>query len=137
MPIILGILYGLWDWLKDFIKRKAEAFPFLTAVVLVNGTILFIFSGYIYLAIKLYIFLKERIDYLINYINSLHSQSGIVGLSMNFLSSIGFFQALSDVWIIFSPFLNSFMFILASVFAIRVIRTVRETILSVVISKLT
>lgn len=134
---IISSFFGfILEFLKDYIKRKALSFPYFMAVVSINLILLPIVSLYFYSVIKLILFVYNGVKTVINFLNSNIGGSEASNLLNNLLMSVRFYDALSDVFTIFSPILSTVFLIISYKFGIKNLITIRTSLISVVISKL-
>ncbi|WP_456058321.1 hypothetical protein [Campylobacter hominis] len=142
MPFLIGIVSALGSivaFLGKWLVSKAEALPSFLLVLFINVSMLSLFLLYIFAITKLVYFVYQQINKFVNFLNTASFGVGgeISDLIYNMLVSARFFDALADVTNIFMPFISSVILIIAYHFGIIVFKTFRETVLSLVVSKLT
>lgn len=130
---------GIFGFLSKWLVRKAEALPFFLITISINIAFLSLFVLYISAIITFILFVYNKIDDFVKFLNS--NSFGISGeisnLIYNILSSAKFFQALHDVSVIFMPVISSIFLIIAYKVGMHFFKFFRESVLSLVISKLT
>lgn len=138
MPAIIAMivnLFGFFKWGKvvDFVLRGIT----FAKMVIINGLLFASILAYVAAVLVILNFIYTKFNYIVDYINNLSvGNDKIVTTSMMVLKSLGAWNALCDVFTIFSPVLLSFFVIYATKIGIFVFKNARDTLLSFVIAKL-
>ena len=137
MPAIIAMivnLFGFFKWGKvvDFVLRKITFAKMVVINLLLFASIL----SYVAAVLVILNFIYTKFNYIVDYINNLSvGNDKIITTSMMVLKSLGAWNALCDVFAIFSPIFLSFFLIYAVKIGIVVYKFARETILSFVVAK--
>ncbi|WXG20241.1 hypothetical protein VBZ67_07050 [Campylobacter concisus] len=138
MPAIIAMivnLFGFFKWGKvvDFVLRGIT----FAKMVIINGLLFASILAYVAAVLVILNFIYTKFNYIVDYINNLSvGNDKIVTTSMMVLKSLGAWNALCDVFTIFSPVLLSFFVIYATKIGIFVFKNARDTLLSFIIAKL-
>jgi hypothetical protein len=138
MPAIIAMivnLFGFFKWGKvvDFVLRKITFAKMVVINLLLFASIL----SYVAAVLVILNFIYTKFNYIVDYINNLSvGNDKIITTSMMVLKSLGAWNALCDVFVIFSPVFLSFFVIYATKIGIFVFKNARDTLLSFVIAKL-
>jgi len=138
MPAIIAMivnLFGFFKWGKvvDFVLRGIT----FAKMVIINGLLFASILAYVVAVLVILNFIYTKFNYIVDYINNLSvGNDKIVTTSMMVLKSLGAWNALCDVFAIFSPVFLSFFVIYATKIGIFVFKNARDTLLSFVIAKL-
>ena len=138
MPAIIAMivnLFGFFKWGKvvDFLLRGIT----FSKMVIINGLLFASILAYVAAVLVILNFIYTKFNYIVDYINNLSvGNDKIITTSMMVLKSLGAWNALCDVFVIFSPVLLSFFVIYATKIGIFVFKNARDTLLSFVIAKL-
>ncbi|QPH94820.1 fatty acid synthesis protein [Campylobacter concisus] len=138
MPAIIAMivnLFGFFKWGKvvDFVLRGIT----FAKMVIINGLLFASILAYVAAVLVILNFIYTKFNYIVDYINNLSiGNDKIVTTSMMVLKSLGAWNALCDVFAIFSPVLLSFFVIYATKIGIFVFKNARDTLLSFIIAKL-
>lgn len=138
MPAIIAMivnLFGFFKWGKvvDFVLRGIT----FAKMVIINGFLFASILAYVAAVLVILNFIYTKFNYIVDYINNLSvGNDKIVTISMMVLKSLGAWNALCDVFAIFSPVLLSFFVIYATKIGIFVFKNARDTLLSFIIAKL-
>lgn len=138
MPAIIAMivnLFGFFKWGKvvDFVLRGIT----FAKIVIINGLLFASILAYVAAVLVILNFIYTKFNYIVDYINNLSvGNDKIVTTSMMVLKSLGAWNALCDVFAIFSPVLLSFFVIYATKIGIFVFKNARDTLLSFIIAKL-
>lgn len=138
MPAIIAMivnLFGFFKWGKvvDFVLRGIT----FAKMVIINGLLFASILAYVVAVLVILNFIYTKFNYIVDYINNLSvGNDKIVTTSMMVLKSLGAWNALCDVFVIFSPVFLSFFVIYATKIGIFVFKNARDTLLSFVIAKL-
>ena len=138
MPAIISMivnLFGFFKWGKvvDFVLRGIT----FAKMVIINGLLFASILAYVAAVLVILNFIYTKFNYIVDYINNLSvGNDKIVTTSMMVLKSLGAWNALCDVFTIFSPVLLSFFVIYATKIGIFVFKNARDTLLSFIIAKL-
>ena len=138
MPAIIAMivnLFGFFKWGKivDFVLRGIT----FAKMVIINGLLFASILAYVASVLVILNFIYTKFNYIVDYINNLSvGNDKIVTTSMMVLKSLGAWNALCDVFAIFSPVLLSFFVIYATKIGIFVFKNARDTLLSFIIAKL-
>lgn len=138
MPAIIAMivnLFGFFKWGKvvDFVLRGIT----FAKMVIINGLLFASILAYVAAVLVILNFIYTKFNYIVDYINNLSvGNDKIVTISMMVLKSLGAWNALCDVFAIFSPVLLSFFVIYATKIGIFVFKNARDTLLSFIIAKL-
>ena len=138
MPAIIAMivnLFGFFKWGKivDFVLRGIT----FAKMVIINGLLFASILAYVASVLVILNFIYTKFNYIVDYINNLSvGNDKIVTTSMMVLKSLGAWNALCDVFTIFSPVLLSFFVIYATKIGIFVFKNARDTLLSFIIAKL-
>jgi hypothetical protein len=138
MPAIIAMivnLFGFFKWGKvvDFVLRGIT----FAKMVIINGLLFASILAYVAAVLVILNFIYTKFNYIVDYINNLSvGNDKIITTSMMVLKSLGAWNALCDVFAIFSPVLLSFFVIYATKIGIFVFKNARDTLLSFVIAKL-
>ncbi|WP_103569491.1 fatty acid synthesis protein [Campylobacter concisus] len=138
MPAIIAMivnLFGFFKWGKvvDFVLRGIT----FAKMVIINGLLFASILAYVVAVLVILNFIYTKFNYIVDYINNLSvGNDKIITTSMMVLKSLGAWNALCDVFAIFSPVLLSFFVIYATKIGIFVFKNARDTLLSFVIAKL-
>ena len=138
MPAIIAMivnLFGFFKWGKvvDFVLRKITFAKMVVINLLLFASIL----SYLAAVLVILNFIYTKFNYIVDYINNLSvGNDKIITTSMMVLKSLGAWNALCDVFVIFSPVFLSFFVIYATKIGIFVFKNARDTLLSFVIAKL-
>ena len=138
MPAIIAMivnLFGFFKWGKvvDFVLRGIT----FAKMVIINGLLFASILAYVAAVLVILNFIYTKFNYIVDYINNLSvGNDKIVTTSMMVLKSLGAWNALCDVFAIFSPVLLSFFVIYATKIGIFVFKKARDTLLSFIIAKL-
>ena len=138
MPAIIAMivnLFGFFKWGKvvDFVLRGIT----FAKMVIINGLLLASILAYVAAVSVILNFIYTKFNYIVDYINNLSvGNDKIVTTSMMVLKSLGAWNALCDVFAIFSPVFLSFFVIYATKIGIFVFKNARDTLLSFIIAKL-
>ena len=138
MPAIIAMivnLFGFFKWGKvvDFLLRGIT----FAKMVIINGLLFASILAYVAAVLVILNFIYTKFNYIVDYINNLSvGNDKIITTSMMVLKSLGAWNALCDVFVIFSPVLLSFFVIYATKIGIFVFKNARDTLLSFVIAKL-
>lgn len=138
MPAIIAMivnLFGFFKWVKvvDFVLRGIT----FAKMVIINGLLFASILAYVVAVLVILNFIYTKFNYIVDYINNLSvGNDKIVTTSMMVLKSLGAWNALCDVFVIFSPVFLSFFVIYATKIGIFVFKNARDTLLSFVIAKL-
>ena len=128
-------LFGFFKWGKvvDFVLRGIT----FAKMVIINGLLFASILAYVAAVLVILNFIYTKFNYIVDYINNLSiGNDKIVTTSMMVLKSLGAWNALCDVFAIFSPVLLSFFVIYATKIGIFVFKNARDTLLSFIIAKL-
>lgn len=128
-------LFGFFKWGKvvDFVLRGIT----FAKMVIINGLLFASILAYVAAVLVILNFIYTKFNYIVDYINNLSvGNDKIITTSMMVLKSLGAWNALCDVFAIFSPVLLSFFVIYATKIGIFVFKNARDTLLSFVIAKL-
>ena len=138
MPAIISMivnLFGFFKWGKvvDFVLRGIT----FAKMVFINGLLFASILAYVAAVLVILNFIYTKFNYIVDYINNLSvGNDKIITTSMMVLKSLGAWNALCDVFAIFSPVLLSFFVIYATKIGIFVFKNARDTLLSFIIAKL-
>lgn len=138
MPAIIAMivnLFGFFKWGKvvDFVLRGIT----FAKMVVINGLLFASILAYVAAVLVILNFIYTKFNYIVDYINNLSvGNDKIITTSMMVLKSLGAWNALCDVFVIFSPVFLSFFVIYATKIGIFVFKNARDTLLSFVIAKL-
>ena len=138
MPAIISMivnLFGFFKWGKvvDFVLRGIT----FAKMVIINGLLFASILAYVAAVLVILNFIYTKFNYIVDYINNLSvGNDKIITTSMLVLKSLGAWNALCDVFAIFSPVLLSFFVIYATKIGIFVFKNARDTLLSFIIAKL-
>lgn len=138
MPAIIAMIvnfFGFFKWGKvvDFVLRGIT----FAKMVIINGLLFASILAYVAAVLVILNFIYTKFNYIVDYINNLSvGNDKIVTTSMMVLKSLGAWNALCDVFAIFSPVLLSFFVIYATKIGIFVFKNARDTLLSFIIAKL-
>lgn len=138
MPAIIAMivnLFGFFKWGKvvDFVLRGIT----FAKMVIINGLLFASILAYVAAVLVILNFIYTKFNYIVDYINNLSvGNDKIVTTSMMVLKSLGAWNALCDVFAIFSPVFLSFFVIYATKIGIFVFKNARDTLLSFIIAKL-
>ena len=138
MPAIIAMivnLFGFFKWGKvvDFVLRGIT----FAKMVIINGLLFASILAYVAAVSVILNFIYNKFNYIVDYINNLSvGNDKIVTTSMMVLKSLGDWNALCDVFAIFSPVFLSFFVIYATKIGIFVFKNARDTLLSFIIAKL-
>ena len=138
MPAIIAMIvnfFGFFKWGKvvDFVLRKITFAKMVVINLLLFASIL----SYVAAVLVILNFIYTKFNYIVDYINNLSvGNDKIITTSMMVLKSLGAWNALCDVFVIFSPVFLSFFVIYATKIGIFVFKNARDTLLSFVIAKL-
>lgn len=138
MPAIIAMivnLFGFFKWGKvvDFVLRGIT----FAKMVIINGLLFASILAYVAAVLVILNFIYTKFNFIVDYINNLSvGNDKIVTTSMMVLKSLGAWNALCDVFTIFSPVFLSFFVIYATKIGIFVFKNARDTLLSFVIAKL-
>ncbi|WP_103649652.1 fatty acid synthesis protein [Campylobacter concisus] len=138
MPAIISMivnLFGFFKWGKvvDFVLRGIT----FAKMVIINGLLFASILAYVAAVLVILNFIYTKFNYIVDYINNLSvGNDKIITTSMMVLKSLGAWNALCDVFAIFSPVLLSFFVIYATKIGIFVFKNARDTLLSFIIAKL-
>lgn len=138
MPAIIAMivnLFGFFKWGKvvDFVLRGVT----FAKMVIINGLLFASILAYVAAVLVILNFIYTKFNYIVDYINNLSvGNDKIITTSMMVLKSLGAWNALCDVFVIFSPVFLSFFVIYATKIGIFVFKNARDTLLSFVIAKL-
>jgi hypothetical protein len=138
MPAIIAMivnLFGFFKWGKivNFVLRGIT----FAKMVIINGLLFASILAYVASVLVILNFIYTKFNYIVDYINNLSvGNDKIVTTSMMVLKSLGAWNALCDVFTIFSPVLLSFFVIYATKIGIFVFKNARDTLLSFIIAKL-
>jgi len=138
MPAIIAMivnLFGFFKWGKvvDFVLRGIT----FAKMVIINGLLFASILAYVAAVLVILNFIYTKFNYIVDYINNLSvGNDKIITTSMMVLKSLGAWNALCDVFAIFSPVFLSFFVIYATKIGIFVFKNARDTLLSFVIAKL-
>ena len=138
MPAIIAMivnLFGFFKWGKvvDFVLRGIT----FAKMVIINGLLFASILAYVAAVLVILNFIYTKFNFIVDYINNLSvGNDKIVTTSMMVLKSLGVWNALCDVFTIFSPVFLSFFVIYATKIGIFVFKNARDTLLSFVIAKL-
>lgn len=138
MPAIIAMivnLFGFFKWGKvvDFVLRGVT----FAKMVIINGLLFASILAYVAAVLVILNFIYIKFNYIVDYINNLSvGNDKIVTTSMMVLKSLGAWNALCDVFAIFSPVFLSFFVIYATKIGVFVFKNARDTLLSFVIAKL-
>lgn len=138
MPAIIAMIvnfFGFFKWGKivDFVLRGIT----FAKMVIINGLLFASILAYVASVLVILNFIYTKFNYIVDYINNLSvGNDKIVTTSMMVLKSLGAWNALCDVFTIFSPVLLSFFVIYATKIGIFVFKNARDTLLSFIIAKL-
>ena len=138
MPAIIAMivnLFGFFKWGKivNFVLRGIT----FAKMVIINGLLFASILAYVASVLVILNFIYTKFNYIVDYINNLSvGNDKIVTTSMMVLKSLGAWNALCDVFAIFSPVLLSFFVIYATKIGIFVFKNARDTLLSFIIAKL-
>ena len=138
MPAIIAMivnLFGFFKWGKvvDFVLRGIT----FAKMVIINGLLFASILAYVAAVLVILNFIYTKFNYIVDYINNLSvGNDKIITTSMMVLKSLGAWNALCDVFVIFSPVFLSFFVIYATKIGIFVFKNARDTLLSFVIAKL-
>ena len=128
-------LFGFFKWGKvvDFVLRGIT----FAKMVIINGLLFASILAYVAAVLVILNFIYTKFNYIVDYINNLSvGNDKIVTTSMMVLKSLGAWNALCDVFAIFSPVFLSFFVIYATKIGIFVFKNARDTLLSFIIAKL-
>lgn len=128
-------LFGFFKWGKvvDFVLRGIT----FAKMVIINGLLFASILAYVAAVLVILNFIYTKFNYIVDYINNLSvGNDKIITTSMMVLKSLGAWNALCDVFAIFSPVLLSFFVIYATKIGIFVFKNARDTLLSFIIAKL-
>ena len=138
MPAIIAMIvnfFGFFKWGKvvDFVLRGIT----FAKMVIINGLLFASILAYVAAVLVILNFIYTKFNYIVDYINNLSvGNDKIVTTSMMVLKSLGAWNALCDVFAIFSPVFLSFFVIYATKIGIFVFKNARDTLLSFIIAKL-
>ena len=138
MPAIIAMivnLFGFFKWGKvvDFVLRGIT----FAKMVIINGLLFASILAYVAAVLVILNFIYTKFNYIVDYINNLSvGNDKIVITSMMVLKSLGAWNALCDVFAIFSPVLLSFFVIYATKIGIFVFKNARDTLISFILAKL-
>ena len=138
MPAIIAMivnLFGFFKWGKivNFVLRGIT----FAKMVIINGLLFASILAYVASVLVILNFIYTKFNYIVDYINNLSvGNDKIVTTSMMVLKSLGAWNALCDVFTIFSPVLLSFFVIYDTKIGIFVFKNARDTLLSFIIAKL-
>lgn len=133
---IWGVLVGIFAFLKSWYFNFVAKYATLGSTILINTFIFSAFIGYFTVMAKLILFVYDKVNYFIAYLNNLQTANSIFNIVIHMLASIGFLEALNDVFMIFYPAFGFMFFAIASIFVIRSLIFFRSSLISVVIAKL-
>lgn len=128
-------LFGFFKWGKvvDFVLRGIT----FAKMVIISGLLFASILAYVAAVLVILNFIYTKFNYIVDYINNLSvGNDKIITTSMMVLKSLGAWNALCDVFAIFSPVLLSFFVIYATKIGIFVFKNARDTLLSFIIAKL-
>ncbi|MCI6989482.1 MAG: hypothetical protein MR902_08005, partial [Campylobacter sp.] len=91
--VVSGISY-IAKTIIEWLKRKAEALPFYSATLVINTSMLALFSTYVYAIIKLITFTYGVINDFIAFLSNLGGSGEVTDLIQKMLSTAMFYQAL-------------------------------------------
>ena len=115
MPAIIAMivnLFGFFKWGKvvDFVLRGIT----FAKMVVINGLLFASILAYVAAVLVILNFIYTKFNYIVDYINNLSvGNDKIITTSMMVLKSLGAWNALCDVFVIFSPVFLSFFVIYA------------------------
>ncbi|EAJ1232371.1 hypothetical protein YY92_05595 [Campylobacter fetus] len=132
----IAYLFGILGFLISYLFNKITSISAFLAVLSINAVVLGLFLTYLKLLSDVILFFYKNVNSLINYFNKLVTSDGIIGYFIDIISSIGMLSAFQDVFVIFSVFFNTMFSLIASKYAVKGLLFMRESILSLVISKL-
>ncbi|ANE34692.1 putative membrane protein [Campylobacter hyointestinalis subsp. lawsonii CCUG 27631] len=133
---VIGYLFGLIGFVITYLFNKITSISAFLAVLTINGMIFGLFLTYVKFLLDIILFFYHNVNNIIKYINGMINSGGIVGYFVDILSSLGFLNAFYDAFVIFSVPFNTMLSFIASKYAVRGLLFMRESILSLVISKL-
>lgn len=131
-----GVIFAIWDFIKDFVKRRITTMPFFLAVLGLNLLMLPVFIFYFKSIVDILFFLKNQIDYFISFffINSISSEIG--KLFLDVLKSLRFFDALKSALDLYYPVVTSVLIIIACKLFLGAYKFLREQILVLCVSRI-
>lgn len=106
-------------------------------MLVINLSILAILATYLGSIFYVLKFIYDKLNSIISYINNLTlSSDEIIGLFLSVIKSIGLWNAFADSFAIFMPVFLSFFLIFLSKIGITALKGVRESLISLFISKI-
>lgn len=101
-----GVLYAIWDFFKDYIKRKWASMPGFLFMIGLNAVVLPIFLLYFYSLVKLLLFLKEQFNNFLLFFETHSVNSEILNLLNDVIRSLRFYDALKSALDLYYPFIS-------------------------------
>ena len=140
LPSIISGIGTAVGFIIKFFKDKLiwllTKLPSFLAISFVNGVMLSLFIGYIYLAINILLTSYGLIDQFFGYLSFKNTNSEVGNLARNMMSSSLFFEALKDVVNIFKPIISSALVGFASLIGVKAFKAFRNSLLSLIIAKI-
>ena len=90
-----------------------------TAYIIAHAVVL----GFVLYAVK---FIYDQYNALMSFVTSLGATTDLLGMVINFLYAIGFFNAFNDVFWIFSPFFTAFLSYKVSMLVFSIARSMTD-----------
>lgn len=137
MPAIIAMItsfFGFFTWEKvvDFFFKTVS----FSSMVVVNLFLFGVISSYFFAVVSILDFIYTKFNYIVDYVNNFSvGNDKVITTAIMALKSLGAWNALCDVMVIFSPIFLSFFLVYAVKIGIVVYKFARETILSFVVSK--
>ena len=139
MPAILSALgwlfrFELWD---KFVGLVFKTITF-GKMVLVNTALLLAIFAYGAAVLKLLLFVYEKTNYLITYINNMTSGAGdeVLTWAMDVIKAFGIWNAFVDVYNVFSVPIISIFTIFAIRLALKVLHSLQRTLVAYSVARM-
>ena len=131
--IVLFFRFFKWENAINFVF-KAVTFSKMVVINVILGALVLSYATAVIYIIN---FIYSKFNYIIDYVNNLSvGNEKIVTTAFSILKSLGAWNAVCDVFSIFSPIFLSFFVIYATKIGITVFRFVRETLVTFILAKL-
>lgn len=139
MPAILSALgwlfrFELWERFVGFVFKTIT----FGKMVLVNTALLLAIFAYGAAVLKLLLFVYEKTNYLITYINNMTSGAGdeVLTWAMDVIKAFGIWNAFVDVYNVFSVPIISIFTIFAIRLALKVLHSLQRTLVAYSVARM-
>ena len=139
MPFIFGIL----SWIANFfvwlgVVDKVRRYINFAAMVVVNTAITAAVFAYAAAVLALLLFVYNKTNYLITYINNMTSGAGdeILTWAMDVIKAFGIWNAFVDVYNVFSVPIISIFTIFAIRLALKVLHSLQRTLVAYSVARM-